>query len=243
MYDIHCHILFEIDDGADSIDGAVKMAKLAAEGGTEKIIATPHCNIPGSHRNLWGDTMTAKLTLLNSVLEQKNIGIEILPGHEIFCGGAFLNYLKDGKLKTLNYSRYPLVEFDFEEEPDDVYRKLSSLVAEGYTPIVAHPERYDFMFDDYDAPEKLIAIGCLLQINKGSVMGKFGREAFEISHRMLEDRLAHFIASDGHSPYMRTPLLADVFELVSEDYTSDYANQILVNNPLSVINDKEIFKY
>ena len=51
MVDIHCHILYGVDDGSDDLAETVEMLRLAERGGTVKVIATPHSNVPGSYRN------------------------------------------------------------------------------------------------------------------------------------------------------------------------------------------------
>lgn len=240
MFDIHCHILHGVDDGSDSFEESVKMVKIAESGGTSAIIATPHSNVPGSYQNHWNITLAAQITMLNSRLSAEGVSVRIFPGQEIFAAGSFLSLLKSGKLLTLNNSVYPLVEFDFYEYSESVYMKLEQLVAEGFVPIVAHPERYAFVNEEEDAIIRLKDIGCLLQVNKGSLKGSFGRAAHFSAHRLLASQLADFVASDGHGPYVRTPYLEDVHEMISEMYSLDYAELLLRDNPKLVIENKKI---
>lgn len=240
MVDIHCHILHGLDDGSDNIEESVRMAKLAVDGGTKAIIATPHCNIPGSFQNYCGQEYKSKIIELNSRLKAEFIDLKIYPGHEIFTAENFLENIKSGKLLTLCKSDYPLVEFDFNEYSNSVYVKLQKILAEGLTPIIAHPERYAFVAEDSFAPFKLKNMGCLLQINKGSLKGNFGKVAHDVAHSMLQNELADFVASDAHSPYMRTPYLADACEMISELYSEEYANLLLWKNPIKVLKNKKI---
>lgn len=238
MYDIHCHILYGVDDGADSLSEAVEMLRRAYEGGTVAVAATPHSNVPKLYENSWNSGLEKKLEELRKALEHANIPLELYRGQEIFCCGSFIEKLKSGELITLNGSRYPLVEFRFDERAEDVYKKLGLLIAEGYVPVVAHPERYRFVAESPEAAKRLKAMGCLLQINKGSILGKFGAEVKAIAHTILSKELACAVASDGHSPYMRTPFLADVHEAISERYSADYADVLLSDNPKAILNDK-----
>ena len=240
MTDIHCHIIFGADDGSGGIEESVKMSALAYSGGTRRIIATPHCNIPDSYRNYWDEDMLDRLKAVNHANEKAGVKVEILPGNEIFCAGRFISLIKNGKLRTLNDSRYALVEFDFEEYADSAYMKLSQLASEGYVPVVAHPERYGFVCEDFESAVRMKDIGCLLQVNKGSLKGSFGHEARQASLFILGERLADFVASDGHSPYMRTPYLADAEEFISEEFSPDYAKLLLEYNPESVVEDRII---
>lgn len=240
MFDIHCHILPGLDDGSDNIEESVRMARLAVESGTKALIATPHCNIPGSFRNYCDKAYVDKFRELDSRLKEEEIPLKIFPGHEIFAAGDFIDLIKRKKLLTLNNSDYPLIEFDFTEHPDYIYSSLRQLVVEGLTPVIAHPERYAFVAEDNFAPFRLKAAGCLLQINKGSINGSFGKAAHDTAHYLLKNELADFVASDAHSPYMRTPFLADVREIISEFYSEEYAEMLLSINPSKVLMNKKI---
>lgn len=240
MFDIHCHILHGLDDGSDNIEESVRMAKVAVDGGTKAIIATPHSNIPDSFQNHFNTKYTENFCELNARLKAENIPLKIFPGHEIFAAGNFIELIKKRKLLTLNNSDYPLVEFAFTEHSDSVYEKLRMLIAEGFTPVVAHPERYAFVAEDELAPFRLKAMGCLLQINKGSLKGSFGKAAYFASCDIIENELADFVASDAHSPYMRTPFLADAYEIVSEIHSEAYADMMLTENPAKVLQNKKI---
>ncbi len=240
MFDIHCHILPGVDDGAGNIADSVSMAKFAAESGTEAIIATPHSNIPNSFQNHFDKEYSENLIELNKRLTAENIPLKIFPGHEIFAYGDFLQQLKKGLLITLNNSVYPLIEFDFYEHPRTVFSKLEQLLAEGYIPIIAHPERYEFVQYDEEAAGYIKEIGCLIQLNKGSITGKFGRTAQSSAHSILERQLADFVASDAHSPYVRTPRLENTHEMIGELYSYDYAQLLLCENPIKVIKNQRI---
>lgn len=240
MIDIHCHILPALDDGSDNIEESIRMARLAVEGGTKAIIVTPHSNIPDLYQNYCEKPYVAAYRKLKTRLEEEKIPLKILPGHEIYAAGDFIGLIKEKKLLTLNNSDYPLVEFGFTEHSGSVYEKLERLIAEGLTPIVAHPERYAFVAEDVFAPFRLKSMGCLLQINKGSLKGSFGREAYFAANAIIENELADFIASDAHSPYMRTPYLADAYDIVSEIRSDKYAELLMVQNPIRILQNKKI---
>lgn len=243
MVDIHCHILYGVDDGSDDLAETVEMLRLAERGGTVKVIATPHSNVPGSYRNYWCAELESRLALINSELKREGVGIEVYPGQEIFTTPETAGLLREGKLITLNGSRYALVEFDFYEYSVEAYAMLGQIKAEGYVPIVAHPERYAFVCEEDDAAMRLKDLGCLLQVNKGSLKGSFGMRAKREAYRLLDDGLADFVASDAHSPYVRTPFLADAHEAISVMYSRDYADMLFKTNPSLVLENKEIFGF
>ena len=243
MYDIHCHLMPGVEDGADNMEETIQMAQLAASGGTKGIAVTPHCRIPGSYQNLWSQRLEDTLSRMRSELDRRGIPIILFQGQEVFLAAGFLELLKEQKLITINHSRYLLVEFDFYESGASACQKLRQIAAEGYVPIVAHPERYAFFAAHSDAEVHIKAAGALLQVNKGSLKGSFGRTAFHTAHRLLDKRMADFVASDGHSPYVRTPFLRDVHEIINERYSADYADYLLKSNPSKVIENDRIYQY
>ena len=140
MYDIHSHIIYGVDDGAQSLEEAVKMAENASLHGTKGLAATPHTNVPGSNDNFWGPDLLERVKALRAALKENYIDVQIFCGQEIFCTAYTADYLRTGKVITLNNSRYPLVEFDFYENSDAVFSRLEKIISEGFVPVVAHPE-------------------------------------------------------------------------------------------------------
>ncbi len=240
MIDIHCHIMPGFDDGADNIEESLRMVRIAAGGGTKAIIVTPHSNIPKVNLNYLDKFYVDTFKELKAKIKEQKIPLDIYPGHEIFATDNLIEPIKRKRLLTLCNSDYPLVEFAFNERSESVYRKLQILVAEGLTPIVAHPERYAFVAENGSAPLMLKKMGCLLQVNKGSLKNKFGDNAYAVSQALIRREVADFVASDAHSPYMRTPYLADVYEIISELHSVQYADLLLSINPEKVIKNEKI---
>ena len=243
MIDIHCHILPELDDGSGSFSDSIEMARLAATSGTRCIVATPHCNIPNGYSNYWTPEIRAAIDRLQQEVRARNIPITFFSGQEIFLASDFLSLLKQGKLIPINSSRYVLVEFSPFENASVALRKLQKMIAEGYVPIVAHPERYSFVHEHEDLVYRMKELGCLVQINKGSIKGRFGRKAMNSAFEILDNYDADFIASDGHSQYSRTPYLADAYEIICEHYSSDYADFLLNDNPQKVLKNEKIYAF
>lgn len=243
MIDIHCHILPGLDDGAGNMSDAIEMAELAASSGIKSIIATPHSNIPGGYHNYWGLSMQEDIKSLQAEINRRNIPLTIHCGQEVFLASGFMELLHKGNFMTLNKSRYILVEFDIFEQANVAYRKLEQLISEGYVPIVAHPERYEFVWEQKDSVYRMKDLGALLQVNKGSLKGRFGKNEKEAAIEIVETFQADFIASDAHSQYSRTPYLADVHEFISEAYSSDYGDLLCRINPQRVLNNEIIYSF
>lgn len=243
MVDIHCHILPGVDDGSGNFNDSIEMAQMAAASGIEGIVATPHCNMPDLYENQWNTSLQALFNSLQKEIAARRIPVTLFPGQEIFLTSGFLKLIKEGKLIPINYSRYFLVELDPYENASIALRKLQQLLAEGCVPIVAHPERYRFVQKQADMVYCMKEMGCLLQINKGSLKGRFGREARKCAFEILRNRDAEFVASDGHSQYSRTPYLEDAYAIICENFSSDYADFLLKENPQKILKDEKIYRF
>ncbi len=243
MYDIHCHIIPDVDDGSGSMGDSLQMAELAYKSGVTGIIATPHCNLPDLFENYWCSDFTDKIEAVNERLKEKNIPVTVYAGQEISTSGEqnIASLLEKGEFITLNNSRYPLIEFDFYERENTALKYVEALCAEGYTPIIAHPERYGFTRFNIDSIKKMRSVGALMQLNGGSLTGDFGLNAMRTAKKILQEQLADFVASDAHSQYARTPDLSDAHEIVCERFSYEYADILFKENPLKVINNEEIW--
>ena len=243
MVDIHCHILPGVDDGSGSFNDAIEMAELAAASGIRSIVATPHCNMPDVFQNHWTPKLQEVFNKLQKEVSSRKISVTLFPGQEIFLASGFLELIKQGKLISINHSRYFLIEFKPHENASIAIRKLQKMIAEGYVPIVAHPERYGFVQEYGDMVYRMKELGCLVQINKGSLKGRFGRAARDRAFDILRNHDADFIASDGHSQYSRTPYLEDAYEIICERFSSDYADFLLKDNPRRVLKNEQIYVF
>lgn len=236
--DIHSHILPGVDDGSDSLETSMRMLKCAAADGILKIILTPH-NKPG-HRHMHFSKMPAKVEELCNMMREEDINIELHMGNELYYRNGLLDELENGTAKTLAASNYVLVEFNPMEDYDYIRNGIYSLLMGGYYPILAHAERYQNVCAKKYRINDLIEMGCYIQVNAGSVMGKFGQKTKRIVKNMLKRQIIHFIATDAHDLGKRAPSLSKCADYVSKKYGEDYSEKLFYENPLYVIEDREI---
>jgi protein-tyrosine phosphatase len=135
----------------------------------------------------------------------------------------------------LNQSRYILIEFDFNEDPAYVMDILKRTQEVGAIPIVAHAERYKFIQERPEIALEWVANGFVIQVNKGSFTGRFGEAERRAAYILLENDLAAAVASDAHSPQMRTPWMEDVQALLSREFSPEYARLLLLENPARIL--------
>lgn len=237
MIDLHCHILPGVDDGAESLEDACSMARMAVRSGVRTIVATPHCNNPRRPENYRSDDYFRRLEALRAALRHSEIPLELLSGAEVLAQPNLMRLLQEKKLLTLNESRYLLVEFGFGDSEEILHTVLAGIADAGYVPVLAHPERYDCVQRDPMLIVDWFRAGYVIQLNKGSILGRLGRASRSAALWILDRGLAHVIASDAHSPLMRTTSMDALLEFLRESYPEEYIRILLEENPRNMIRD------
>ncbi|NOZ63103.1 MAG: tyrosine protein phosphatase [Calditrichaeota bacterium] len=236
LVDLHSHILPGVDDGAENWDQSLKMLQNAANEGIRKILATPHI-LSEPHFREENKIVNIYEELKKRVREQ-GIKIEIFLACEIM---AQPDTSLEHRIATFNDNKkYFLIEFPMNSIPRFVPEKLFEFVTDEKIPIIAHPERNfgfrqrpDFVYD-------YIQRGNLMQVNEGSLRGRFGKEIQEFAMQMIEHNSVHFVASDGHKVDRRTVTLRECYELVAEEFGKKMANLLFIENPEKAILGEKI---
>lgn len=240
MIDLHTHILPGVDDGAETMDEAIEMAELALDSGTKAIVVTPHSNQSGRYENYMSLPLKNIFEELCHKLAREQIPLKLYFGMEIFASESMASKMLNQQLIGLNAGNTYLIEFPFDADPEWIEGRLEEVQDLGKRLLIAHPERY-FCVQDY--PELVyewISRGCLTQLNKGSMLGRFGRDVYRTAKTLLDNGLVSCVASDAHSPYQRTAYMKDAREYLEEKYGVEYAGLLLWENPLRILNDADI---
>ena len=241
MIDIHCHILPGIDDGSRNMSMSVEMAEIAKKRGTDIIVATPHCNIPGLYQNYYGSWFDMLFDETKTVLS--GYGIELLPGMEVFSTYDIIKLLDEGKLLTINQSRYLLVEFDFGIRFEEAFDILKGIKQKGLIPILAHAERFDFIKNSQHNAFLLNESGCVLQANKGSFTGDFGFTVQKTAFLLLNHGLISVIASDSHNSTSRNTDMKETYNLLKLEVSKSILDCLFQENPKRIIYDADIVQF
>ena len=159
---------------------------------------------------------------------------------EVFGTPDTPELLQKGKLTTLGGSRYLLIEFPFDGYAQQATEILRAILAMGYRPVVAHPERYRYTQENPLLLNHWLNIGCLMQLNKGSLLGRFGRAAQTLALSMLNRGFAIAVASDAHSSSVRTTWMLDMWEFLCEEYSEYTARLLLEDNPRRILRNVDI---
>lgn len=234
MIDLHCHILPGLDDGSQSFEESLAMADMAAGHGIRQIAVTPHCVAGRVGEVLEG------VQLLQALLEEEHIPVRLYPGMEIFGTYDTARLLRERKLLTLGGSRYPLIEFAFQSDGEEETEILQRVIDAGFTPLVAHPERYSYICDEPELVNRWCAMGCLFQVNRGSLLGRYGYASQQMGLALVRRGFATVVATDAHSPVVRTPRAKDVYALLSERVSPVAAEMLMRRNPERIIKNQRL---
>ena len=238
MIDIHTHILPGIDDGARDLGDTLDMAEISVANGVTDMIATPHFNLPRGYHNYVDEEYWRIFSLAKEAIEEAGIPLTLHPGMEVYTIPEVPQLVREGLLMTLNRSRYLLMEFDFSGDPTFADDMLHETAAEGIIPVIAHIERYHFVQEFPEIAEGWKREGYVIQCNKGSFQGRFGRNERRLAYHLMDRRLVDVIASDTHRPYSRTPNMLDVYDQLAMDYPEDWLDELFTENPKKLMEDR-----
>lgn len=172
--DLHSHILPGVDDGAEDLKETMEMLQIAHKEGIRCMIATPHFHPRRGHRS--PETMKKKVAIVRKLAEKIDPKFRIYLGTEIYFTQEVSEKLQRREILTLNGTRYVLTEFSPNDSYKHIYKSVQQLQMYGYEVIIAHVERYEDVRADLSYAEELVKTGALLQINAGSIVGKYGKK-------------------------------------------------------------------
>ena len=236
--DLHTHILPGVDDGAQSIDDALELAQMAVDSGVRTVVATPH----SGRAPRFADEVEGRVRALQYRLRCEGIPLRVLPGMEIMTDEDTPDRLAEGSLLPLCGTRYALVEFSFQEDPLFIHTMLKAIRAVRFVPIVAHPERYECLIEDLSLAAEWRRGGALLQVNKGSLFGRFGEGVQRTAMKLLLEGQAAVVASDAHSPVGRTTEMHTVRKFLTEVLSPEAEQALLRDTPARLLADEELTK-
>lgn len=233
MIDIHMHLLYGVDDGAKNLEESIEMLKDAKQQGIEKCILTPHYRygmFPYDKTKI-----DENFRVLNK--EASKIGIEIYVGCEFHVDSNIFEYLQTERCYTLAKSSYVLTEYSYGTEYNYIYENTRRLIACGYTPVIAHVERYECFLKKPALCEEISDIGAYLQVNADSILGLVDKKTQKFCKKVLKAGLVDVVASDCHGINHRINNMGKARGFVEKKYGTEYANYLFFEAPLKIVED------
>lgn len=195
--DMHNHILPGIDDGAKTVENSIEIIKGFTEFGCQKFIATPHV----MHNYYPNDIVSitkSHLILTKALIMEDMLDISVEASAEHMIDSNFELILENDKVMPLA-KNYLLVEMSYLQASINFDIAIQKIASNRFFPILAHPERYVFLHNRLKKYRKYKEQGILFQLNFLSLTDFYGKEVQKTAHRLLEENLIDFIASDVHN--------------------------------------------
>ena len=227
MIDIHCHVLYGVDDGPQTLEEALALAQALVAEGVTQVVATPHILNPP----LSEFSVAAGIGGLEKEYQKAGIELEIISGGEVHYDHS----LPEMRTHTINGGRYLLLEFPHSNLPRVAGELIFSIMSAGLIPIIAHPERNASILQNPELLASLVKQGALSQLTAASLVGDFGSPTRQCARYLLKKGLVHFLATDAHGATWRAPRLRKGLREAQKLLGTDRANRLVLDNPRCVL--------
>jgi protein-tyrosine phosphatase len=236
LIDIHSHVLFGLDDGARTLEDSLAMVRMAAEHGTTDLVATPHANL--AYR--FEPERVAER--MEQVRQAAGGVLRLYTGCDFHLNFDNIQDSIDHPRKyTINQQRYLLVEFSellIFKNTEEIFARLRDA---GMIPVITHPERNGLLRQRAEHIARWVEQGTRVQLTAQSLTGLFGRKAKDFSRELLNRRLVHVVASDGHDCERRPPVMDQARAWLRTEYGEKLAEALCVTNPGAALSGEAMY--
>ena len=224
--DLHSHLIPAIDDGSQSMEESLSLLKGIKALGYQKVITTPHI-MADAYRNT-PKIIGEGLEKLREAAAKEGIEVAIDAAAEYYLDDGFIDLLEQGEVMTVN-GKYLLFETSYVSKPLQTEEMIFEITSAGYTPIMAHPERYRYIKEPMKEYSRFKELGVLFQVNLNSFGGHYGRSAKILADFLSAQGMIDFLGSDIHHQ-KHIDSLQRVFS--SDAYRNIYQNNKILNDTL-----------
>lgn len=196
---MHSHLLPGLDDGATTLEESMQLLEALYSLGFRKLCMTPH--IMGDFYKNTPVAIKAKLKELQEVVSARGIEMELSCAAEYYLDEWFLEKIEQGE-ELLSFGgdrKFLLVETSYMNEPAHLRQIIFAIQTAGYTPVLAHPERYTYFYGRLERLLELRETGILFQININSIAGYYSKPAKEMARQLIERKAVEFLGTDTHA--------------------------------------------
>lgn len=224
MIDLHCHLLYDLDDGPRKREVSVNMARQAYTAGVRTVICTPHSPESSASRHYSPQLIAERAHEIQELAQAAGYDITLKPGTEISYIAHARQRLDNKELLTLGGSRTVLIEMPVFAVDMRFLPTAKELMLNGYQVILAHPERYIYNQKDIDDLRRIHEMGVLFQVTAAAVTEPNSRTLFDL-------QMVDVVASDAHSDTYRITAMDTAFDWVTTAYGAECAHRLFVDTP------------
>jgi protein-tyrosine phosphatase len=240
MIDLHCHILHGVDDGPETLQESLEMARVFEQAGYSHVVATPH-TVPGTTWMAEPEDIRDRLDELNKAIKEAGIQLNVLPGMEIALAPNIADLLSKGKVQPLAGTSYLLVEPPFQRLPLGWEHTIFEILSRDYKVILAHPERCAQLAAKQQLCDQLIESGVYFQVNWDSISGHHGRTTQKMAIYLASKGFIHCLATDSHDAIHRNPSQTQTSSAHIEEHIGMRNLRLIAKeNPIRVLRNETL---
>lgn len=236
MIDLHCHFLPGIDDGAQTLDDALDLARASVTAGVKTAVMTPHVHVGRYDNNL--SSIKASFRAFDRALAVNGIPLEIRIGGEVRISPEIMAMVEEEEipyLGELDGYRILLLEFPHGHLMVGADKLIQWLLARRIRPLIAHPERNKEVMHNVGKIYPFVAMGCLLQVTGASVIGQFGKPAQDCAMSLIERNWVTVVATDAHNLLHRPPNFDLAYQALVAIGGEPFARQLTEHMPAEIV--------
>lgn len=237
-YDIHCHMLPGVDDGAQTMEEALSMLGISYAEGIRNIILTPHYE--RGKNKCTREELRVRFDQLKEEVRKQYPELTLYLGNEILWEEGIIEDLKAGKIQTMNDTKYVLVEFNIRVSYSQLYDAIRRITNARFRPIIAHVERYRCLFKHIERIDELVGMEAYLQMNISSVYGGMLDENARWCKKLVKEEYISFFGTDAHDLEDRAPYIKDYVGWIEKKCGEDFLESAFVTNPQKMIENQYI---
>lgn len=226
LTETHCHIIPNIDDGANSVEMSLKMIETLENYGAKTIILTPHYY---SDSISYTDFVKKRNDAFEVLKENYKGDVRLIAAAEVYVSDYLLHNDNLDGIKIAN-GNYALLEHSFSDSfSSKTFERLENLYYDfSVVPVLAHIERYNSLMSDFSKIEELIDMGCMTQVNISS-FADFPRHARKKILKLVDKGLVNLIGSDCHNMSGRAPVYEDGIKVILKHFGQSAVDEFMKN--------------
>jgi protein-tyrosine phosphatase len=235
VFDIHSHILPEVDDGSKSWDMSVAMCQMAAADGITHQVATPHANDRYHYDREYLQGLVTHLQGLIGNTLTLSLGCDFHLSYD-----NMQDVLANPARYAIANTHYMLVELSNYSVPPQTTDCFTQLGDRGITSVITHPERNPIVRENLQRVVEWAEQGCVIQVTGSALTGFWGERSGKAARWLLEHDVVHILATDAHDTAKRVPILSTARDAAAEICGHEVAEALVESNPQAILNSQPL---
>ena len=250
--DIHGHLIPGVDDGSQSEKETMELLGLVREEGIQCAFATPHYGMENGYKPD-REEVGRKYKKLSEFLFLSRSPVNVQLGTEWYCSEQIVERIRNREAFPMGESDWYMVEFlewgSVTESAEVILRRLKMMKDQGIKTILAHPERYKALQQDWDLARRICDLGVRLQVNAYDLFLNPKDATRNLAQWMAGEELISFIGSDMHGTRIkpdgkpaRRPQMKEGIRWLYENAEAEYANAVVRLNAEKYLGVKKLLE-